>query len=277
MRCRAVSLYYELKPEDVELVKKVQPVEKETDGSDAHGFLVNLIDSPGHVDFSPEVTVALRVTDGALVVVDCISGVCVQTATVLRQAIAERIKPALFINKLDLAILTHQSPEDLYQSFERIIENFNVVVSQFSDEEGPMGDLSVYAEKGAVGFGSGLMGWAFTLKQFAEMYAAKFKIDVDRMMSHLWGDNFFNTETKKWSSTPVTKTVLSVSLDDKSVRGFIQFVLNPIYQVRPSLPFSYMLLFLNIMPNYAVEMCLIIQFCIPKTIWSSAVNRTELN
>jgi elongation factor 2 len=113
-----------------------------------------------------------------------VSGVCVQTETVLRQAIGERIKPILFMNKMDRALLELQlDQEALYQTFQRIVENVNVIVATYADDEGPMGEISVDPSKGSVGFGSGLHGWAFTLKQFAEMYADKFKIDTIKLMN----------------------------------------------------------------------------------------------
>ena len=80
----------------------------------------------------------------ALIYIFTISGVCVQTETVLRQAIAERIKPVLFMNKMDLALLTLQlGSEDLYQTFCRIVESTNVIISTYADEDGPMGNIMV--------------------------------------------------------------------------------------------------------------------------------------
>jgi len=213
IKSTAVSLYYELSDEDMTFIKQE---------SSGNAFLINLIDSPGHVDFSSEVTAALRVTDGALVVVDCISGVCVQTETVLRQAIAERIKPVLFMNKMDRALLELQlEQEDLFQTFQRIVENVNVIIATYADDEGPMGYVQVDPSKGTVGFGSGLHGWAFTLKQFAQTYASKFKIDPAKLMKKLWGDSFFSPKSKKWNKTG----------GEGYVRGFCQFVLDPIFKM----------------------------------------------
>lgn len=138
IKSTAISMYFELNKSDMSFIKSED--QKDPDGH--NGFLINLIDSPGHVDFSSEVTAALRVTDGALVVVDCVSGVCVQTETVLRQAIAERIKPVVFMNKMDLALITLQcEQEDLYQKFQRIVESINVIIATYADDKGPMGDI----------------------------------------------------------------------------------------------------------------------------------------
>jgi len=215
IKSTAISMYFEMEKEDLEAIAQ------RTDGNE---FLINLIDSPGHVDFSSEVTAALRVTDGALVVVDCVDGVCVQTETVLRQALTERIKPVVIINKVDRALLELQvTKEDLYQSFCRTIESVNVIISTYNDKA--LGDLQVYPEKGTVAFGSGLHGWAFSLRNFATRYAKKFGIDKAKMMDRLWGDNFFNPKTKKW-------TKKGTDDDGKTLdRAFNMFVLDPIFKI----------------------------------------------
>jgi len=186
----------------------------ETDGQ-AH--LINLVDSPGHVDFSSEVTAALRITDGALVVVDCIEGVCVQTDTVLRQALRERIKPVLMLNKLDRPILELQSEsEEIYQRLCRSIEDVNVIISGYALEGTDIEQVSPHG--GTICFGSGLQGWAFCLDTFAKIYSAKFGMTSEKMVDRLWGDHFFDASTKKWSRSGGN-------------RGFCQFVLDPIIQI----------------------------------------------
>ncbi|KAL5536007.1 EFT2_1 [Sanghuangporus sanghuang] len=215
IKSTAISMYFEVDKEHLGSIKQ------KTEGNE---FLINLIDSPGHVDFSSEVTAALRVTDGALVVVDCIEGVCVQTETVLRQALAERIRPVLVINKVDRALLELQvDKESLFQTFSRTIESVNVIISTYHDPV--LGDVQVYPDQGTVAFGSGLHGWGFTLRQFANRYAKKFGVDREKMMAKLWGDNFFNPATKKWSTK-------ATDADGKQLeRAFNMFVLDPIYKI----------------------------------------------
>jgi elongation factor 2 len=186
-------------------------------------YLINLIDSPGHADFSSEVTAALRVTDGALVVVDCIESVCVQTENTLRQALTERIKPVLMLNKVDRALLELQiSKEELFQSFSRTIEIVNVVIATYDQA---VDGWQVSPDKGTVAFGSGLHGWGFTLRQFVQKYAAKFGVNREKMMTKLWGDHYFNRSTKKWT------TCSRDAEGNKLERAFNQFVLDPIFKV----------------------------------------------
>lgn len=137
IKSTGISLYYDMSEESLKLFKG------EKDGNE---FIINLIDSPGHVDFSSEVTAALRITDGALVVVDCIEGVSVQTETVMRQALGERIKPVLTVNKLDRCFLElQQDGEEAYNNFKNAIENANVTIATFQDDA--MGDVAMYPEK----------------------------------------------------------------------------------------------------------------------------------
>jgi len=218
IKSTGVSLFYELPAEAVAAPKE----------ADGNGFLINLIDSPGHVDFSSEVTAALRVTDGALVVVDCVEGVCVQTETVLRQALGERIKPVVMVNKMDRALLELQlDKESAYQSFARTIESVNVVIATYPDDL--LGDVQVYPNKGTVAFGSGLHGWGFTLNRFAKMYATKFNVDPSKLMDRMWGENFFDQKSKKWLKRDTNKD------GDRLDRAFCSFVLGPIYQLFDSI------------------------------------------
>jgi len=225
IKSTGISMYfeYDLKAYyDVDKAENAATVIEDEDANveiNSRSFLINLIDSPGHVDFSSEVTAALRVTDGALVVVDCIEGVCVQTETVLRQALGERIKPVLHVNKLDRAFLElHLDLEEAYQGFARAIENVNVIISTYNNEAA-LGDVQVLPQHGTVSFGSGLHQWAFTLRGFAMMYASKFGVPVKKMMDKLWGDNFFDGSTNKWTSK---------NKSGKLTRGYVQFILQPI-------------------------------------------------
>jgi len=232
IKSTAVSMYFEMSDEQL----------NESLDREGNGFLVNLIDSPGHVDFSSEVTAALRVTDGAVLVVDVVSGVSSQTETVLRQALNERIKPVLVINKIDRAILEQKlEPDKLYQRFRKIIDDVNSLISIYSDHESDSDESKEEVEgeiksiinepfkcshldptKGNVAFAAGRDGWAFTLKSFAKFYSKKSKQSISFLVNKLWNDNYFDMESKKWRED---------SKSEALPRGFCQYVLDPLYKM----------------------------------------------
>ncbi|MFP4632609.1 MAG: elongation factor EF-2 [Halobacteriales archaeon] len=125
-------------------------------------FLINLIDTPGHVDFGGDVTRAMRAVDGAVVVVDAVEGAMPQTETVLRQALREGVKPVLFINKVDRLINELQEgPEELQQRLVDVIEEVNDLIRQVDEDRYSEG-WRVKVEDGSVAFGSALYNWAIS-------------------------------------------------------------------------------------------------------------------
>ena len=126
-------------------------------------YLINLIDTPGHVDFGGDVTRAMRAVDGAIVVVCAVEGVMAQTETVLRQALREKVKPVLFINKVDRAIKELQLTADALQKrFTTIISEVNELIRRMAPDEF-VDEWSVDPRDGSVAFGSGYDNWAISV------------------------------------------------------------------------------------------------------------------
>ena len=141
-------------------------------------FIINLVDTPGHVDFTGKVTRALRTIDGAVVLVDAVEEVMAQTELVLRQALEERVRPVLFINKVDRLITELKfTEEQIQKKFTRIIGFFNDLIEMYG--ESPFKDKwKSNPAKGNVAFGSALHRWGFTLGMAREKNM-KFRAVID--------------------------------------------------------------------------------------------------
>jgi elongation factor 2 len=126
-------------------------------------YLVNLIDTPGHVDFSGNVTRAMRAIDGTIVLVCASEGIMPQTETVLKQALRERVKPVLFINKVDRLIKELKvTPEQMQAKFIKIINDFNMLIANIAEPEFKS-KWQVNVNDGSVAFGSARDNWALTI------------------------------------------------------------------------------------------------------------------
>ncbi|MFC6731604.1 MULTISPECIES: elongation factor EF-2 [unclassified Haladaptatus] len=131
--------------------------------------LINLIDTPGHVDFGGDVTRAMRAVDGALIVVDAVEGTMPQTETVVRQALREGVKPALFINKVDRLINELQEgPQEMQQRLQKVIREVNELIRGMAEEKYEEEGWKVSVENGTVAFGSALYNWAVSLPSMQE-------------------------------------------------------------------------------------------------------------
>ena len=206
-------------------------------------FLINLIDSPGHIDFSTEVQTAVDLSDGSFLVIDVIEGVCAQTRSAMKQISLEHICPCLVLNKIDKLILKMKfNPVEAYYHLFQLLEQINAVMAGFitfhefesktkvcpnsGENSDGISEYSFFSPlKGNVIFASSLDGWGFTITNFVDLFSQKLGYCKKLLASTLWGDYFISNKLQSILPNAQTKgkRPLFASLILDSIWSIYQF------------------------------------------------------
>uniref|UniRef100_A0A0B7BBZ6 116 kDa U5 small nuclear ribonucleoprotein component n=1 Tax=Arion vulgaris TaxID=1028688 RepID=A0A0B7BBZ6_9EUPU len=200
---------------------KSSPVTLVLPDTKAKSFLLNIMDAPGHVNFSDELTAAYRLSDGVVVFIDAAEGMMLNTERVIKHAMQERLAVTICINKIDRLILELKlPPTDAYFKLRQIVEEVNSIISLYAEDDP---NQMVSPILGNVCFASSYYRFCFTLKSFAKIYADTYDgINEKEFARRLWGDLYFNSKTRKFSKKPAISS---------APRSFVEFILEPIYKI----------------------------------------------
>ncbi|XP_071453517.1 116 kDa U5 small nuclear ribonucleoprotein component [Hetaerina americana] len=200
---------------------KAMPVTLVMPDIKAKSHLMNVFDTPGHVNFSDEATASIRLSDGVVLFVDAAEGVMLNTERLLKHAVQEKVAITICINKIDRLMLELKlPPQDAYYKLRHIVEEINGLLSLYTDEENPR---FVSPILGNVCFASSLYSVCFTLKSFANVYSETYDgVNVNEFARRLWGDIYFNSKTRKFTKKPP---------HGSAQRSFVEFVLEPLYKI----------------------------------------------
>jgi len=201
-------------------------------------YLCHFLDCPGHVNFLDEMEAALRVVDGAVLVVDAIEGVMLSTRHAIRACMKNNIAITLCISKLDRLILELKiPPQDAYYKLQHIIGEVNSAISDAQHSTSSTVPHTIISpEKGNVCFSSGQHGWSFTLESFATQYCNELKkksasenrgkssISAQDLSRRMWGDWY-------WDATRGSVSKKPPSGNSGASRTFVQLVLEPLYKI----------------------------------------------
>ncbi|CAI0438153.1 unnamed protein product, partial [Linum tenue] len=202
---------------------KAVPMSLVLEDSNSKSYLCNVMDTPGHVNFSDEMTAALRLADGVVLVVDAAEGVMVNTERAIRHAIQDRLPIVVVINKVDRLITELKlPPKDAYHKLRHTIEVINNHISAVSSTAGKSTVIDPTA--GNVCFASATAGWSFTLQSFARLYLKLHGIpfDTSKFAARLWGDKYYH---------PQSRTFQKIPPEGGGDRSFVQFILEPLYKL----------------------------------------------
>lgn len=203
---------------------KASPMSLLLQGTKGKSHLINIIDTPGHVNFADEVAASLRLVDGVVLVVDVVEGVQVQTEMAIKHAVLAGLPLVLLINKVDRLMLELKlPPNDAYFKLKHVVEEVNTFIENTIPGKGEK--YRVSPEKGNVAFACSSMEWCFTLPSFATMYTESYpnaEFDSTEFSRRLWGDVFFNPRSRKFTRK---------AIEENAKRSFVHFVLEPIYKL----------------------------------------------
>ena len=220
-------------------------------------YLLNIIDVPGHVDFSYEIFSSLKMVDGAIIMIDVIEGICSQTESAIREAWDEKIKFILVLNKIDkLFRIVEKTPEEAYEHLKNLLEKVNAMMSSLILRDSEINNLlnlerkesnisntsnneknkekkeesieekenNFYfsPNKGNVIFTSATDNWAFTIDTFVDIFAKKYGTKKEVMQKVLWGDYYLDKKTKKFCEKQP---------NEDSSPIFVDFIMKNIYKV----------------------------------------------
>ena len=199
---------------------KASPMTMLLQASSEKHYLFNLMDTPGHVNFSDEAVAGMRLADGVLLVVDVVEGMMLNTERLVRHAVQERLPIVLCVNKMDRLIVELKlPPQDAYFKVRQCIEEVNTLLEQCSGGAHPR----LSPDEGNVVFAASSMSWSFTLPSFAAIYAEMHEgVDAPAFARRLWGDVYFQPKTRGFRRKPP---------EGGGPRTFVQFVLEPLYKL----------------------------------------------
>lgn len=199
---------------------KSTPVTMVLPDSRGKSYLFNIMDTPGHINFSDEVTSSMRISDGIVLFIDAAEGMMLNAERLLKHAVQERMAITICINKVDRLIGELKlPPTDAYYKLRHIVDEVNALLKDISTDQ----NMVVSPLLGNVCFASSQYSICFTLGSFAKIYADTYKdINYNEFAKRLWGDIYFNPKTHKFTKKPPSSN---------SQRSFVEFVLEPLYKI----------------------------------------------
>lgn len=233
------------------LTVKAKPISLVLPNYKDKSYLLNIMDTPGHPNFIDEVSAALRIADGAILVLDVVEGVTSHVRTLLRHAAQERLDIVVVVNKMDRLITELKLPPvDAYFKLRHVLDELNDALGTLpqlaSDSPNPLNQSQSHPQQndtedafiprklspelGNVVFASAEHDWSFSLEQFARIYCELHQMKASAatpFARRLWGDIFYNRETRGFSTKPPADAEQGTPL----VRTFVQFILEPLYKI----------------------------------------------